>query len=53
MARDVTIPKNSFEGPSYENLDVRLAKFFAFGGNRRLTLIAEFFNVTNEQNAAL
>ena len=52
VTRDTSIPKNSFEGPSYKNLDVRLAKFFSLGSNRQLTLLVEFFNVTNEQNAA-
>lgn len=51
-ARDISVPKNSFQAPSYRSLDVRLAKFLDLGGDRRLTFLAEFFNVTNEQNPA-
>ncbi len=50
--RDINIQKNSFEAPSFKNLDVRLAKFFSWGGRYRATVLVEFFNVTNEENAA-
>ena len=50
--RDITLPKNSFEAPSYRNLDVRLAKFFDIGDRVKATVLVEFFNVTNEENPA-
>ena len=50
--RDLSIERNSLEGPSYQNLDVRVSKAFALGERKRITLLVEFFNVTNEQNAS-
>ena len=50
-ARDLSIEKNSFQAPDYENLDLRVAKFFDIGRVRAGVLV-EFFNVFNEQNAA-
>jgi len=50
--RDLTVPRNSLEGPSYENLDLRLTKGFDLGDRVRMTVLLEFFNVTNEQNAS-
>lgn len=50
--RDTNIAKNSFQAPSYQSLDLRLAKFFELGNDRRLTFLVEFFNATNEQNPA-
>ena len=50
--RDTSIAKNSFQAPSYQSLDLRLAKFFDLGNDRRLTFLVEFFNATNEQNPA-
>ncbi len=50
--RDITLERNSFEGPSYSNLDLRVAKLFDIGSRIRATVLVEFFNVFNEQNAA-
>ncbi len=52
VARDITQEKNSLEGPSYRNLDIRLGKLFNIGDRVRATVLVEFFNVLNEQNAA-
>ena len=52
VARDITQEKNSLEGPSYKNLDIRLGKLFNIGDRVRGTVLVEFFNVLNEQNAA-
>jgi hypothetical protein len=50
--RDLSVEKNSFEAPDYENVDLRLAKFFNMGDRFKGTILVEFFNVFNEQNAA-
>lgn len=50
--RDISLEKNSFEGPSFTNLDLRVAKFFRLGDRFTATVLVEFFNVTNEENAA-
>ncbi|HVS13442.1 MAG TPA: TonB-dependent receptor [Thermoanaerobaculia bacterium] len=51
--RDLDFERNSFEAPSFENLDLRLAKRFGGDGSRvRTTVLLEFFNVFNEQNPA-
>jgi hypothetical protein len=39
--------RNAHEGPWAWNVDLRVSKNFAFGGGRRLELIAEVFNLTN------
>jgi hypothetical protein len=41
---------NSFELPGYFTLDVRLDRTVPVGGNRRLELIVEGFNLTNRLN---
>ena len=51
-SRDIREPKNSHTGPSFKNLDLRVSKRFPFSSRMSGTLLVEFFNVTNEQNAA-
>ena len=41
---------NAFALPGYMTLDVRLARRLAVGGDRRLELILEAFNLTNRMN---
>jgi outer membrane receptor for ferrienterochelin and colicin len=52
-SRPLTTERNQFEGPSYQNLDVRLEKRFRLGDRHELAVLAEAFNVTNEANARL
>ncbi len=40
----------SARGANYFNVDLRLSKLFSFGGNRRLEVLWEMFNVTNRVN---
>jgi hypothetical protein len=42
--------RNSLRQPNFFNLDLRLLKAFSFGEKRRLTFIAELFNVTRASN---
>jgi len=42
--------RNTFRQPYYRNMDLRLSKTFIFGRNLELEIIAEAFNVTNEEN---
>jgi hypothetical protein len=41
--------RRSGEGPSYTTVDLRLEKDFRFGGNNRFGVIAEAFNVFNDE----
>lgn len=43
--------RNQFEGPSFQNLDVRVEKSFSLAGGHEVSILAEAFNVTNEDNA--
>jgi hypothetical protein len=44
--------RNQFEGPSYQNLDVRVEKSFDLGSTgNQISILAEAFNLTNEENA--
>jgi hypothetical protein len=47
--RPGTLGRNTFRGPDFSQLDLRLSKLFSIGG-RRLEVIAEGFNVTNRVN---
>ncbi len=42
--------RNTFRQPYYRNMDLRLSKIFRFGRDLELEIIAEAFNVTNEDN---
>jgi hypothetical protein len=50
--RDYDYERNSFEGPNYKSLDMRLSRPFSLGGNVVLTALIEVFNLSNEQNPA-
>jgi hypothetical protein len=47
--RPGTLGRNTFRGPDFQQLDLRLSKLFSIG-QQRLELIAEGFNVTNRVN---
>ena len=51
-AIDHDFERNSFEAPSLENIDFRVAKIFGVGGRFQTTLLLEFFNLLNEENPA-
>ncbi len=42
--------RNAFTGPDYATADLRLARSFFLGAQRRLELLAESFNVINRTN---
>jgi len=42
--------RNSFRQPWYHNVDMRLSKMFALGGDFELELIAEVFNLFDNEN---
>jgi hypothetical protein len=42
--------RNAFRQPSYRRLDLRLAKSFTLGGQRRVELAADLFNALNAEN---
>ncbi len=44
------LPRNSFTGPGYHNVDFRLARQFAFGERVKLALMGEVFNLFNHTN---
>ncbi len=44
------LPRNSFTGPAYHNVDFRLARQFAFGERVKLALMGEVFNLFNHTN---
>jgi len=43
-------PRNSYEGPGYAAVDLRIGREFAVGGRVRLDLNADFFNLFNRTN---
>ena len=45
-----TIPRNALEGLPLEKVDLHLTKDVKFGGNRRVQLVAEVFNLFNHAN---
>jgi TonB dependent receptor/TonB-dependent Receptor Plug Domain len=47
------VGRNSLVGPGYANLDLGIARMFAFGARSRLELRAEMFNVLNRRNYTL
>jgi hypothetical protein len=44
------IGRNSYEGPGYASVDLRIGREFALGGRARLDLTADFFNLLNRTN---
>lgn len=46
----VTLKRNSNVGEPFAKLDMRIAKWFELGADRRVGVIAEFFNVLNRKN---
>src|SRR5258707_440761 len=51
-ARPLNFVRNSLQTPKIVTLDLRVLKYFPFGGSRRLDLVAEFFNLFNRANVA-
>jgi hypothetical protein len=48
IRRDLTIiPRNTFKGDSHQSLDFRIAKAIPLGGDVRVDLMAEVFNLYN------
>jgi len=45
--------RNQFRGPATFNLDLRVARSFAWGAGTRATLLIELFNLTNARNPRL
>jgi hypothetical protein len=45
--------RNQFRGPATFNLDLRIARTFAWGAGTRATLLVELFNLTNARNPRL
>jgi Carboxypeptidase regulatory-like domain/TonB dependent receptor/TonB-dependent Receptor Plug Domain len=50
--RPLDFGRNSLQTPAAVTMDVRVLKYFPFGGARRLDLVAEFFNLFNRPNVA-
>ena len=46
------LPRNSFTAPGYHNVDLRLARQFAFSERVKLALMGEVFNVFNHTNVS-
>ena len=42
--------RNSYEGPGYATVDLRVGRDFALGGRTRLEITADFFNLFNRTN---
>ena len=51
-ARPLGFARNSIQTPATATMDMRIVKYFPFGGLRRLDLVAEFFNLFNRTNIA-
>ena len=49
-ARPLDFGRNSLSTPPLFNMDLRVLKYFPFGGVKRLDVVAEFFNVFNRVN---
>lgn len=52
LGRDPRVGRNAETGPSFANLDVRLARTFRLGARIDATVLVEVFNALNEQNPA-
>jgi outer membrane receptor protein involved in Fe transport len=44
------VGRNSYEGPGYASVDLRVAREFAVGGRARLDVTVDFFNLFNRVN---
>jgi hypothetical protein len=51
-ARPLALERNSLKTPALFTMDVRVLKYFPFGGTKRLDLAAEFFNLFNHTNVS-
>jgi hypothetical protein len=50
--RPLDFGRNSLRTPAVVTTDLRVLKYFPFGGLRRLDVVAEFFNLFNRANVA-
>src|SRR6266851_772658 len=51
-ARPLALGRNSVKTPALFTMDLRVLKYFPFGGAKRLDLVAEFFNLFNRANVS-
>jgi len=51
-ARPLALGRNSLNTPALATMDLRVLKYFPFGGVKRLDVVAEFFNVFNSANVS-
>ncbi len=51
-ARPLALSRNSLKTPELFNMDLRVLKYFPFGGAKRLDVVAEFFNLFNRTNVS-
>jgi Carboxypeptidase regulatory-like domain/TonB dependent receptor/TonB-dependent Receptor Plug Domain len=49
-ARPLALGRNSLNTPALATLDLRVLKYFPFGGAKRLDVVAEVFNLFNSAN---
>jgi len=49
-ARPLALGRNSLETPALVTVDLRVLKYFPFGGAKRLDVVAESFNLFNRSN---
>src|SRR5882672_3756939 len=51
-ARPLALGRNSLNTPALATMDLRILKYFPFGGVKRLDAVAEFFNLFNSVNVS-
>jgi hypothetical protein len=51
-ARPLDLGRDSLQTPKIITMDLRVLKYFPFGGAKRLDVVAEFFNLFNHANVA-
>jgi len=51
-ARPFNLGRDSLKTPALFTMDLRVLKYFSFGGVKRLDLVAEFFNLFNRTNVS-
>jgi hypothetical protein len=51
-SRPLTLGRNSLNSPLLASMDLRVLKYFPFGGVKRLDLVTEFFNLLNRANVS-
>jgi hypothetical protein len=51
-ATPLALGRNSLNTPALASMDLRVLKYFPFGGVKRLVVVAEFFNVFNHSNVS-